>query len=491
MPSFRAVLNLLGGVVMAFAIAMLVPLSVAALVGESLHALRAYEGAAALTFGGGFVLWLSTRGAPRDLEPRDGILLVVLVWTVLPLVAAVPLLLYFQRVGAPISFTDAYFEAMSGLTTTGATILTGLDQLPDSINLWRCLLQWIGGMGILILAAAILPLLGVGGSQLFRAEAAGPMKDAKLTPRIAETAKGLWVVYSGMSLACLLAYWSAGMPWMDAWMHMFATVSLGGLSSHDASFGHFQSAELEWICIVFMLIASCNFAVYFVALHKRAPGRIFGDLELRATLCTLVGASLLVAGMLLVENPPEGVGQTIRHAFFNVVSIGTTTGFSTLDHTAWPPVASVLMLLLSGVATSAGSTGAGIKMVRVVILFKLARREMRRILHPRAVTPVMLNGRPVSNETILAVLAFMLVYGVAIIVFTLLLIGSGLSFDVGFSAAVASVNNMGPGLGAIGPAGTFAPLDDFQTWVCTVAMLLGRLELLTVLVLFTPQFWRQ
>jgi trk system potassium uptake protein TrkH len=380
---------------------------------------------------------------------------------------------------------------MSGLTTTGATILTGLDQLPDSINLWRCLLQWIGGMGILILAAAILPLLGVGGSQLFRAEAAGPMKDAKLTPRIAETAKGLWVVYSGMSLACLLAYWSAGMPWMDAWMHMFATVSLGGLSSHDASFGHFQSAELEWICIVFMLIASCNFAVYFVALHKRAPGRIFGDLELRATLCTLIGASVLVAGMLLVENPPEGVGQTIRHAFFNVVSIGTTTGFSTLDHTAWPPVASVLMLLLSGVATSAGSTGAGIKMVRVIILFKLARREMRRILHPRAVTPVMLNGRPVSNETILAVLAFMLVYGVAIIVFTLLLIGSGLSFDVGFSAAVASVNNMGPGLGAIGPAGTFAPLDDFQTWVCTVAMLLGRLELLTVLVLFTPQFWRQ
>ena len=491
MPSFRAVLNILGGVVMAFAVAMLVPLGVAAWIGESHIALRAYEGAAALTFGSGLVMWLGSRRAPRDLEPRDGILLVALVWTVLPLFASAPLLPYFHLAGAPISFTDAYFEAMSGLTTTGATILTGLDQLPGSINLWRCLLQWIGGMGILILAVAILPLLGVGGSQLFRAEAAGPMKEAKLTPRIAETAKGLWIVYSGMSLACLLAYWSAGMSWMDAWTHMFATVSLGGLSSHDASFGYFQSAELEWICVIFMLIASCNFAVYFVALKKRTPGHIFGDPEVRGTLIALVGASVLVACLLLLGDPAEGTAQTIRHAFFNVVSIGSTTGFSTLDHTAWPPVASVLMLVLSGVATSAGSTGAGIKMIRVIILFKHARREMRKILHPRAVAPVMLDGRPVANETIFAVLAFMLVYGVAIIVFTLVLMASGLSFDVGFSAAVASINNMGPGLGAIGPAGTFEPLTDFQTWVCAAAMLLGRLELLSVLVLFTPQFWRQ
>ncbi|MDT4839427.1 Trk system potassium uptake protein TrkH [compost metagenome] len=390
-----------------------------------------------------------------------------------------------------MSFTDAYFESMSGLTTTGATVLVGLDVLPASINLWRCFLQWLGGMGILVLAVAILPMLGVGGSQLFRAEATGPMKDAKLTPRITETAKGLWSVYSLLSLACVLGYWLAGMPVLDAWIHMFSTLSLGGLSSHDSSFGFFQSPAMEWVAIVFMLLASCNFALYFVALTKRNPGRIWRDAEWRGSMALLVGSSVFIAGLLLFKDSMSDPLETLRVALFNVVSIGSTTGYSTVDYTTWPVFAPLYMIMLSGIATSAGSTGAGIKMARLVILFKQAKREMSRIVHPRAVNPVTLGGHLIDSSTIFSVLGFMLVYGGTIIGLTMLLLLTDMPFDTAFTAVVASVNNMGPGLNEVGPAGNFAGLTDFQTWVCTAAMLLGRLEMLSFLVLFTPGFWRK
>ena len=490
MQSFLPVLGILGWLVMAFAGTMLVPWAVAWWGDEPAAAQHAYSWGIFITLCAGIAAWLVSRRHRRELVPRDGILLVTMAWTAVPLFASVPLLLYFRFAGAPISFTDAYFEAMSGITTTGATVLTGLDALPASINLWRCFLQWMGGMGILVLAVAILPLLGVGGSQLFRAEAAGPIKDAKLTPRIAETAKGLWSVYAALSLVCVLAYRAGGMSWMDAWTHMFSTMSLGGLSSHDASFSHFKSPLLEWISVVFMLIASCNFAMYFVAIRKRSAWIVLQDPETRGTIALLLGASLLVAVFLLAKGTYSDVGEALRMSVFNVVSIASTTGYSSTDYLQWPAFAPALMLLLSGVATSAGSTGAGIKMVRLVILLKQAKREMQRIVHPRAVNPVMLNGRAVPNETLFAVLAFMLAYGATTIVMTLLLVASGLSLDTAFSAVVASINNMGPGLNEVGPAGSFQPLTDFQTWVCTVAMLLGRLELLSVLVLLTPQFWR-
>ena len=391
----------------------------------------------------------------------------------------------------PISVTDAYFEAMSGLTTTGSTVITGLDALPGSINLWRCFLQWLGGMGILVLAVAILPMLGVGGSQLFRAEATGPMKDAKLTPRITETAKGLWSVYSLLSLACVLGYWLAGMPALDAWIHMFSTLSLGGLSSHDSSFGFFQSPAMEWVAIVFMLLASCNFALYFVALTKRNPGRIWRDAEWRGSMALLVGSGVFIGGLLLYKGTMSDPLDTLRVALFNVVSIGSTTGYSTVDYTTWPVFAPLFMIMLSGIATSAGSTGAGIKMARLVILFKQAKREMSRIVHPRAVNPVTLGGHLIDSSTIFSVLGFMLVYGGTIIGLTMLLLLTDMPFDTAFTAVVASVNNMGPGLNEVGPAGNFAGLTDFQTWVCTAAMLLGRLEMLSFLVLFTPGFWRK
>jgi trk system potassium uptake protein TrkH len=489
MRNLLPVCAVLGVIVMVFALTMGVPLAMAWLGDEPGRA--AWQAGLAITFACGALLWLASHRYRRELHPRDGVMLVSAVWTLLPLFASLPLWLAFRELGRPLSFTDAYFEAMAGLTTTGSTVLSGLDTLPRAINLWRCLMQWMGGMGILVLAVAILPMLGVGGSQLFKAEAAGPLKDTKLTPRITQTAKGLWSVYCLFSLACLLAYRAAGMSWFDAWVHMFSTVSLGGLSSHDASFAHFQSPLVEWVAVVFMLVASCNFALYFVALRRRSLQRIARDPEVRGTLGLMLGASLLVAALLWAKGTYADPAEALRMAFFNVVSVASTTGFSTTDYSLWPVFAPALMLLLSGVATSAGSTGAGIKMVRVIILLKQARREMSRIVHPRSVNPVMLGDKAISHETIFAVLAFMLVYGATVIVLTMLLLLTDLDMVSAFSAVVGSVNNMGPGLNQLGPAANFSVLTDLQTWICTLGMLLGRLEMLSFMVLLTPSFWRK
>jgi trk system potassium uptake protein TrkH len=483
--SLFPVLNVLGFVLMIFAFTMLAPLLVALIGGDA--ALAAYDNAFLITLGGGLLLWLATRRFKRELQPRDGFLLVTLVWTVLPAFATLPFLFHLRE----LSLTDAYFEAMSGLTTTGATTLTGLDALPVSINFWRCLLQWLGGMGILVLAVAILPLLGVGGTQLFRAEAAGPMKEHKLTPRMTETAKGLWTVYALISLACLLAYRWAGMSWLDATMHMFTTTSLGGLSPHDASFAYFNSPLLEWISVVFMLIASVNFALYFLVWRRRHFGVVLADTEARGTLLVMFAAVLAVAVYLYWHGVYPDFATALRYAAFNVVSIASTTGYATADFNQWPAFAPWLMLMLSGMATSAGSTGAGIKMIRAVVLLKQSFREMLRILHPRVVNPVHIRGQVVENNVIFAILAFMLIYGGSVIALTMLLTISGLDIITAFSAVVACINNMGPGLNQVGPASNYAALSDLETWILTFAMLIGRLELMAVLVLFTPAFWRK
>jgi len=447
-----------------------------------------------LSVGAGLtIIWVGRQVSrpPKELQGRDGILLVGLAWTVLPALAAVPLWLYFQQTSQPLSVSGAYFEAMSGLTTTGSTVLTDLDKLPMSINLWRCFLQWLGGMGILVLAVAILPMLGVGGSQMFRAEATGPMKDTKLTPRITETAKGLWTVYCMLSLLCVAAYWWGGMTFSDAWIHMFSTMSLGGLSSHDSSFAYFNSPLLEGICVVFMLMASCNFTLYFVAFKKRSPERIWGDMEWQGTMTMMLGFSGLVAALLVIKGTEPDVLRALRMALFNVISIASTTGYSTVDYTQWPIFAPVLMLLLSGLATSAGSTGAGIKMARLLILLKQSLREMKLLVHPKAVIPITSGGSVVDNATIFSVLAFMMFYGATIVALTMGLLLTDMPFDTSLSAVIASVNNMGPGLNEVGPAGNYASLSDIQLWICSLAMLLGRLEMLSFLVLFTRGYWRK
>lgn len=349
MTDMFPVLRVLGILVMIFASSLALPTAVSWWMRDGIWFVYPLS-MAATAFAGGW-LWWSFRVFRRELQPRHGVMLVSLVWLLLPLFAALPLMLAGHFIGRPLSFTHAYFEAVSGLTTTGSTVMSGLDALPVSVNIWRTFLQWLGGMGILILAVAVLPLLGVGGSQLFKAEAAGPVKDAKLTPRMTGTAKGLWGVYALFSVACALAYWLGGMAPLDAVMHMFTTVSLGGLSPYDASFGHFQSPLLEAIAIVFMLVASCNFALYFVALRKSDWRSAWRDPELRATLGTLLGGGLVVSLLLWAKGVYEPLAA-LRHGMFNTVSLATTTGYATVDYLGWPVFAPVLMLLMSGVATA-------------------------------------------------------------------------------------------------------------------------------------------
>lgn len=482
------VLRVLAVLVMAFALTMCAPLAVAVWMGDGMAPV--WGASMALVFGLGLYLWWRMRHFQRELHARHGVILVTLVWLCLPLVASLPMMAILHLAQRPWSFTHVYFEAVSGLTTTGATVFSALDALPVSFNLWRTFLQWVGGMGILVLAVAILPMLGMGGSQVFRAEAAGPVKDTKLTPRITGTAKGLWSVYMVFSASCALAFWAAGMSPLDALMHMFTTVSLGGLSPHDASFGHFASPLLEAIALVFMLAASCNFALYFTAVRKGHWRGFWRDVEMRATIGVLLGAGLFVALLLWAKGVYE-LPQALRHGVFHTVSLATTTGYATVDYLTWPAFAPVFMLLLSGMATSAGSTGGGIKMMRVLILAAQARRELRRLAHPRAVQPVVLGAHVVQSQTIFAVLAFMLVYGATLITLSMVMLLTGLEPVTAISAVVASIHCAGPGLGAVGPASTYAVFNDFQIWVCTLAMLLGRLEILSFLALLTPAFWRR
>lgn len=480
-----AVLNVLSVVILVFALAMAVPLGVSAIVEDA--ALLDYDAAIVITASAGALLRFATRGQRRELQIRDGFLLVALGWAGLPAFGALPLMFYLPE----LSFTDAYFESVSGLTTTGATVLAGLDRLPPSINLWRCQLQWMGGMGIIVLAVAILPLLGVGGSQVFRAETPGPMKDAKLTPRITETAKGLWTVYAFITVACVLSLKLAGMTWLDAVMHAFSTMSLGGYSSHDASFGFWNSPAIEAVTIFFMLLAGMNFATHFVALRTQSLKAYRRDPEVKPYLAVLVVSVLGIAVFLWLHGAYPDFFTALRYAAFNVVSIATTTGYASTDYNAWPIFASMWMLILCCFVTCSGSTGAGIKMIRALLMAKQALREMVRLVHPRALVPVQLGGQIVENNIIFAVLAFMLVYGSSVIVMTMVLAGSGMEIVTAFSAVIACINNMGPGLNDVGPAGNYAGLSDFQTWVLSFAMLLGRLELMTLLVVMTPAFWRK
>jgi trk system potassium uptake protein TrkH len=446
-----------------------------------------WEAGFALTLLSGLLLWWVTRRHRRELLARDGFLLVNLVWLVLPAYSAVPLYLSVPD----LSWSRAYFEAMSALTATGATALSGLDHLPVSVNVWRCFLQLIGGLGIMLLVVAVLPLLGLGGMQLYKAETPGPMKDTKFTPRISETARGLWGVYFLFSLACLAAYRWAGMSWADAFMHMCTTMGLGGFSAYDASFAHFNSERIEWVAIVFMTLAGISFVRYFVVLRNRSLRPITGDREIRAYLALLVLSTLVVTALLLIHGVYDDALQALRMSAFHVVSLATTTGYAATDYAQWPVFAPVFLLFLGCFASCAGSTGGGIKMVRMILLVKQARRELVRIIHPRVVNPVTLAGHVVPMSVMTAVLGFMLIYGAATMGLSMLLLFSGLDIVTAFSAVVATVNNIGPGLGQVGPAGNFGGLSSFQTWVLSFAMLLGRLELLTVLVLLTGHFWRK
>jgi len=486
MQMFLPVLALLSRILMAFSLAFLVPLAWA-WAEDAPALLSVWGGGFALTLASGWLLWLISRRHRRELMARDGFLLVNLVWVVLTLFAAVPLVYTVPG----ISWSHAYFEAMSALTATGATALQGLDALPVSVNIWRCFLQLIGGLGIMLLVVAVLPLLGLGGMQLYKAETPGPMKDTRFTPRIAETARGLWSVYFVFSGICLLAYRWAGMSWADAFMHMCSTMGLGGFSSHDASFGHWNSPAIEGVAMVFMALAGISFVRYFVVIRARSLRPITSDREIRTYLFMLAASTAGLTLMLLAHQTYPEFPAALRASAFHVISLATTTGYASTDYAQWPVFAPVLLLFLGCFVSCAGSTGGGIKMVRMVLLIKQARRELVRIIHPRVVNPVTLGGQILPTSVMTSVLGFMLIYGAATMGLTFLLLLTGLDIVTAFSAVVATVNNIGPGLGAVGPAGNFGGLDAFQLWVLSFAMLLGRLELLSVLVLFTGGFWRK
>jgi trk system potassium uptake protein TrkH len=471
-------------VMMVFAATMLAPLVMA--VWELDPALWSFILSALATFLLGALLWLATRRFRRELKTRDGLMLVALTWVALPAVAGFPLWNYL-----PINFTDAYFEAASGLTTTGGTVLSGLEFLPRSINLWRHLLSWIGGMGIIVLAVAILPMLGVGGMQIYRAEMPGPMKDSKLTPRIGQTAKLLWAVYGGLTAACIVALRFAGMNWFDAVCHGFSAVSLGGFSTYDASIGHFNSLSIEMVLTIFEILAALNFATHFLAWSQRGVAAYFQDAEAKAVLGVLVASCVGISWFLFLKGTYAEYPTALREATFNVVSIATDSGLRTQDYSRWPIFAPMWMMFLSCIVASSGSTGGGIKMIRTLVLSKQAHRELNQLVHPNMVRPLKVGGTVIANRVVFAVLAFVFLYFMSIVTLVFVELASGLDFLTAMSAVIACINNAGPGLGLVGPGSNYGILTDFQTWVCSLAMLLGRLEIFTLLVLFTPTLWRK
>ena len=471
-------------VMMVFAVTMLAPLVMAVWALDP--AVWSFVISALATFALGATLWFATRRFKRELKTRDGLMLVALTWVALPAVAGFPLWHFL-----PINFTDAYFEAASGLTTTGGTVLSGLESLPRSINLWRHLLSWLGGMGIIVLAVAILPMLGVGGMQIYRAEMPGPMKDSKLTPRIGQTAKLLWAVYAGLTVACIVSLKLAGMNSFDAVCHGFSALSLGGFSTYDDSIGHFNSLAIEMVLTVFQVLAALNFATHFLAWSQRGVRAYFRDAEAKAILSVLAVSCIGISLFLYFKGSYADYPTALRHATFNVVSIAVDSGLRTEDYSRWPIFAPMWMMFLSCIVASSGSTGGGIKMIRTLVLTKQAHRELNQLVHPNMVRPLKVGGIVIANRVVFAVLAFVFLYFMSIVTLIFVLLASGLDFMTSLSAIIACINNAGPGLGLVGPGSNYGVLSDFQTWVCSAAMLLGRLEVFTILVLFTPTLWRK
>ncbi len=478
----QVVLRITGALSGFFSFTMLPPLLISWLYHDGAHV--PFLVAFVLILLAGLALWFPFRHADRELRVRDGFLVVALFWVILGLTGAVPFTL---SENPHMSVTDAVFESISGLTTTGATVISGLDHLPPSILYYRQQLQWLGGMGIVVLAVAVLPLLRVGGMQLYRAETPGPMKDSKLTPRIAETAKALWGVYLGLTILCGFSYWAAGMSPFDALGHAFSTIAIGGFSTHDQSIGFFHNPLIELIATLFMLISGINFALHFEILRHHRPGIYRLDSEVRAYLGLLSILVLLLCGYLWWQVEMKPV-EAIRQGLFQTVSFMTTTGFTSTDYTGWPSFAQVLLILGAFIGGCAGSTAGGIKVIRVVLLYKQGVREILRLIHPQAEIPVKVGRIPVPPRVVEAVWGFFSLYVVSFAVIMVLMMAAGLDQVTAFAAVAATLNNLGPGLGEV--AAGFMTMPDTVKWLAGFAMLLGRLEIFTLLVLLAPAYWK-
>lgn len=482
--NYFAVFKVAGSLLMLFSLIMVPPALVGIFYDESETFAFLKAGLIILVIG--FLFWFPFVRKRFDLKTRDGFVVVVVAWTTLGLFGALP---FIFSEHTQFSLTDSIFESFSGLTSTGATVLTGIDSLPKSILFYRQFLQWLGGIGLIVLAVAILPLLGVGGMQLYKAEIPGPVKDNKLAPRITETAKYLSYIYIGLNLTCALAYWLAGMSLFDAVCHAFSTISMGGFSTHDASIGYFNSPVIEMIASLFMFLSALNFTLHFTAWKHKNIFYYFNDAEFK--FFSFVVLSMMVFVCLSLFSTMENIaaGSALRLGIFQTISILTTTGFASTNYSAWPAFIPFALLCVGFIGGCAGSTAGGVKAVRVLILYHLFIRETKRLIHPNGVFAIKF-GRAVVNDRVLqAIWGFIGAYITIFLVLVITLMMTGLNFETAFSAVASCLNNLGPGLGDV--ASHFGDISNTAKFLLCLSMLLGRVEIFTLLVLFTPMFWRK
>ena len=480
---FAAIGRILGVLLMLFSISHVPPLLIALY--DNGGSSSSFAWSFAITLLTGFFIWLPVRRARAELRVRDGYLITALFWFVLGTFGAIPFML---SLSPNMGVADSLFEAFSGISTTGATVLTGIDQLPRSILYYRQQLQWLGGMGIVVLAVAIMPMLGVGGMQLYRTEMPGPLKDNKLSPRIADTAKTLWLIYCGLTVLCALAYWAAGMQMFDAIGHSFSTIAIGGFSTHDASIGYFDSPLIELICIFFMAVSGMNFSLHFLALRSRSLKAYLKDPECLTYLKILAVVFIVTATVLMIYNYHDNPLLSLRYAAFQVVSVATTTGFGITDFSIWPSFLPFLLLYTTFIGACAGSTGGGMKVMRVMLLYRQGQREIQRLLHPNGVFTIKLGKRKVPDRVVESVWGFFVVYMVTFFTLMLALLACELDPITAFSALASCMNNLGPALGDA--TANYGSLPDTAKVILSFAMILGRLEVFSLLILLSPAFWR-
>lgn len=478
------IFRVLGVLLMIFSLTMVPPMIVEEIYVDG--SLQAFYGTLVASFALGLVFWFPFRKNIQELRTADGFVIVVLFWAVFCLVGALP---FYWSPDPDISFTDAVFESVSGITTTGSTVLNNLDDLPHSILFYRQQLQFLGGIGIIILAVAILPMLGIGGMQLFRAEMTGPVKDNKLTPRITQTAKAIWIIYCILTLTCLLAFWVGGMDLFDAICYSFSTVSTGGFAPHNQSIGYFGNAYLKLIAVIFMFLSAISFNLHFWAFHRKKVGIYSGDPELRYFVGIIFVSCVIVWLTLIAFNKHQSNPAMMVDTLFQTVSMCTTTGLVATDFSLWPSFIPLMLLFCGVIGGCAGSTSGGLKVIRVMLLQKQGAREIQRLIHPHGQYVIKIEDTPVNSRVIDAIWGYFAIYFVMFTILLLLVHVDEENFTTTYTAVIATFSNIGPGLGQV--AANFSSLSDYTKWVLSAAMLVGRLEIFTILVLFSPAFWRR
>ena len=474
----------IGLLLMVFSFAQVPPLIIDLIYAEGEYLSFVYS--FALTVLGGLVLWWPFKEVKKDFRIREGVLIVVCFWIVLSLFGTLPFLITDSI--SDLSFSEAFFESMSGLTTTGATVLNQLDELPKSILFYRQQLQWLGGMGIIVLAVAVLPLLGVGGMELYHAESSGIAKD-RLTPKLRNTAIALWKIYLSLTVVCALGYFLSGMSIFDAVSHSFSTVAIGGFSTHDGSIGYFNSAIIETIAMFFMFLAGINFSLHFVAWNNRSLVDYIKDSEFKTYSMVLICSSIIVIIALSLNGQYDSANETLRHSLFQTISIATTTGFTSQNYSSWPAAIPVFLIMMSFIGACVGSTGGGIKVVRILVMFRLGMKEIHKFIRPNAQVSVKLNKSSINEKALVSVLGFFSLYAISFFLILMLLMFAGLDQVTAYSATAATMNNLGPGLGDV--AQNYGSVGEAAKWILSFSMLIGRLEVLTIIAIFHRAFWRQ